>query len=50
MKAKDLGSHMGYSSPTYSKRLQRDRLKCRGMLVEVGPTQAKIGGKTTVLQ
>ena len=50
MEAKDLSFHMGCSSLMCSKRLQSDRPKCRGMLVEMGPTQAKTGRKTTVLQ
>ena len=50
MEAIPISFHMRYGSMICSKRLQSDRPKSWGMLVEAGATQSKTVSKTTVLE
>ena len=42
MEAMDVPFHMGYGGPVCSKRLQSDRPKCKGLLVDPGAFQTHV--------
>ena len=42
MEAMDVPFHMGYGGPICCKRLQSDRPKCKGLLVDPGAIQTHV--------